>query len=251
MNQFIKSISDLDKKVDLKKQKLKEIKLQEQKEQENLQEQERQEEDVKEEIKSVTSIKYILENYKKIYWGYVKSNGVAFFGVELIGILVYYITTTIFLNISPVNQLPITGVIFYNLCAVILFCGWVLADAKEIREIKKNYKLEEVIEESEKKEKELEKINEKKEEIKETLNQLNIQISNLENQLENIRIKHSQEISDYEWVIKKVTKKDKIEMYTKEIQKLCDRRKNEMNVLINDEFEQREKSNGLTLKRQK
>ena len=40
-------------------------------------------------------------------------------------------------------------------------------------------------------------------------------------------------------------------MYTKEIQELCERRKKEMNVLINDEFDQREKSTGLTLKRQK
>lgn len=245
MNQFIKSISDLDKKADLKEEKLEETKLKESKEQENLQEQEKQAEDVKDEIESLASIKYMLENYKKIYWGYAKSNGIAFFVVELIGVLVYNITT-IFSNISSV-----TGVIFYNLCTAILFCGWLLADTKEMREIKKNYKLEEVIAEREKKEKELEKINEKKEEIKETLNQLNIEISNLENQLENIRIKRSQELSYYEWIVKKVTKKDKIEMYTKEIQELCDRRKNEMDVLINDEFDQREKRNEFTLKRQK
>ncbi len=250
MNQFIKSISDLDKKADLKKQKLKEIKLQEQKEKESLKEQERQEEDIQKEIEFWTSNKYVLENYKKIHGEDIKASCFGFLIFEILIILIIFVLD-ILLGYPPINTESIVISIFYTLANVIVLSRNILRAPEIIREVKKNYKLEEVIEKIKENEKELSKVNQKKEEIKENLNQLNIQISNLENQLENIRIKRSQELNYYEWIIKKITKKDKIEMYTKEIQELCDRRKKEMDVLINDEFDQREKSTGLTLKRQK
>ena len=241
MNQLFKYISDLKQIINLKEEELENEKLKESKEQENLQKQEKQEKKISVEIRNARARKYILEHYKKFYLKEISPYIFVFLIGESIAILIFFGISKWY-GMPPVNPLSIGMCIAYNLLVGRASLRGARRSIEMIREVKQNYKLEELIEKIKEKDKELTKIYVKKEEIKETLNQLNVQIPTLEKEVENLRIKRSQEISYYEGLAKKVMKTNKIEMYTKEIKELSNRRKNEMDVLINTE---------LTLKKQK